>query len=155
MSEFLIRQYKPSDKEEVFRLHIETMKAAGAYAETGNWDEDFDDIEGIYINNGGDFVVGILDGVIVASGALKKITEKVVELKRMRVSIPLQHHGYGRKILSYLEARAKILGYETIELDTLEKQTEARRFYENNGYKEFKREDRKEVGETIFYKKEI
>lgn len=155
MSELLIRQYKSSDKADIFELHVKTMKAEGAYAETGDWDKDFDDIEGIYLNNKGEFIVGILNDKIVASGALKKITDETVELKRMRVVQEFQHQGIGQQVLNYLEIKAKDLGYKTIQLDTLEKQSKARKFYEKNGYKEFERKEIAGVGETIFYRKII
>jgi hypothetical protein len=48
-------------------------------------DSDLDDIEGAYINNRGDFLVGLEDSEIMAIGAIRKATETSGELKRLRV----------------------------------------------------------------------
>ena len=41
----------------------------------GPWDDDLHHIEAEYIDTGGEFSVGIIDGRIVAMGALKRLTD--------------------------------------------------------------------------------
>ena len=81
-----IRIYKEGDFEQVWELHEKALKAAGAFvAGHGEWDEDLKDIPGVYLKTGGTFLVVEKDGKIIGMGALKKISNKVVEIKRMRV----------------------------------------------------------------------
>src|SRR3989344_6586788 len=96
-NKFEIRQYRPGDKEDAYALHVEALSAAGTYVSGGNWEDDFKDIQSVYIKTGGDFLVGTLDDEIVAMGALKKIAQDKAEIKRMRVKPALQRNGFGQK----------------------------------------------------------
>lgn len=147
------RQYKPSDNEQVRELHQVALRATGAFAESGEWDNDLNDIEAIYISNGGDFIVGVLDSEIVAMGAFKRMSDTIAELKRMRVRPELQGMGIGRGILAMLETSVKEKGYTEIELDTTVNQEAARHLYETSGYTEVRRETEGWPLETIFYRK--
>jgi ribosomal protein S18 acetylase RimI-like enzyme len=147
------RQYQPSDNEQVRELHQVALRATGAFAESGEWDNDLNDIEGTYVNNGGDFIVGVLDSKIVAMGAFRRISDTIAELKRMRVKPELQGMGIGRGILAMLEDRVKEKGYAEIQLDTTVNQEAARHLYETSGYTEVRRETKGWPLETIFYHK--
>ena len=151
----VIRRYQPSDKEEVFDLHVRALKNEDAYIYTGKWEKDFDDIEGIYLRNLGEFLVGILDSKIIAMGGLRKMTDGIVELRRMRVDPDFQRKGFGQIILDTLEKKAKELGYKVIQLNTSAKLVSAQKFYEKNGYKEIRREKEGWVVDNIIYQKVI
>lgn len=151
----IIRRYRPPDKAQVRKLHVLALKASDAFSKSGKWDKDLKDIKSVYINNGGEFLVGLLDNKIVAMGALKKISDTVVELKRMRVHPKFQRRGFGQQIYEVLEKQAKRLGYKTIQLDTTVRQVAAQKFYIKNGYKELRRETHGWPLETIFYNKEL
>lgn len=155
MTKLVIRQYQPSDKEEVFQLHVRALKNEDAYMYTGVWEKDFDDIEGIYLENKGEFLVGLINHKIVAMGSLRKMTEDIVELRRMRVDPTFQRRGFGQMILDSLEKKAKELGYKIIEIQTTIKQVPAQKFYIKNGYTEVRREKEGWIIEAIFYRKEI
>lgn len=155
MTKLVIRQYRPSDKEEVFQLHVRALKNEDAYLYTGKWEKDFEDIEGIYLNNRGEFLVGTIDNKIVAMGGLRKMTNDIVELRRMRVDPVFQRKGYGQMILDVLEKSALELEYKIIELNTSLKQLPAQKFYEKNGYVELKREKEGWIVDNITYQKEI
>ncbi|MFH5799407.1 GNAT family N-acetyltransferase [Haladaptatus sp. CMAA 1911] len=94
MSGLTIRRYEPSDDERVRELHEDVMRQEGAYDENFP-DRDLERIEEEYLSNG-EFLVGEVDGRIVAMGAIRPVSEAmaelhettvapVVELKRMRV----------------------------------------------------------------------
>lgn len=155
MAKLVIRQYQSSDKEEVFKLHVRALKNEDAYLYIGKWEKDFDDIEGIYLRNRGEFLVGTINNRIVAMGGLRKKTEDVVELRRMRVDPEFQRRGFGRMILDSLEKRAKELEYKVIEVQTTIKQIPAQKFYIKNGYTEARREKEDWIIEAIFYRKEL
>ncbi len=155
MAKLTIRQYRPSDKEEVFKLHVRALKNENVYLYGGKWEKDLENIEGIYLNNRGEFLVGAIGNKIVAMGGLRKETKDIVELRRIRVGPVFQRKGYGQMILDALEKRAKELGYKVIELQTTIKQVPAQKFYIKNGYTEFKREKEGWIIEAIYYRKEI
>ena len=131
-----IRRYEPGDKHAIRRLHDDALNEVGAHLGTGPWDDDLDDIEGVYLESGGEFLVGILEGEVVAMGAIKRISPDAAEVKRMRVKPGLQGRGYGQTLLDDLHDRATDLGYTTLHLDTTVQQRAARDLYLKNGYRE-------------------
>lgn len=149
-----IRQYKYSDHNQVVELHKHALRVIGAY-KSGEWEKDLQDIEGNYINNKGEFLVGLLDSKVIAMGAIRKISDEIAELKRMRVHPDFQRQGFGQWMLEALEKRAKELGYKRIQLDTTVKQTVAQYLYEKNGYSEIRRETWIIYGEVVFYQKAL
>ena len=131
-----IRRYEPEDREAVWRLHNEALDEVGAHLGNGPWDDDLHGIEAAYLEAGGEFLVGVLDGRVVAMGALRRVSLEEAEVKRMRVEPALQGRGYGQALLDALHRRAAGLGYSTLRLDTAVRQRAARSLYERNGYRE-------------------
>ena len=131
-----IRRYERGDKRAVRRLHDEALNEVGAHLGTGPWDDDLDDIEGVYLESGGEFLVGILEGEVIAMGAIKRVSPDAAEVKRMRVRPGLQGRGYGQAMLDSLHRRAARIGYTTLHLDTTVQQRAARGLYLKNGYRE-------------------
>ena len=120
----------------------------------GPWDADLDRIEKEYLEDGGEFLVGNLNGKIVAMGALKKTDSDRVEIKRMRVHPDFHRLGFGQLILNALENRAMELGYKQLHLDTTVQQVAAQGLYEKNGYS---RSGSKRIGafSVIVYEKDM
>ena len=147
-----IRRYETSDKLAVRRLHDDALNEVGAHLGSGPWDEDLDEIEDVYLGSGGEFLVGILEGEVVAMGALKRLPSHAAEVKRMRVRPELQRRGYGQAMLDALHRRAAELGYSTLRLDTTVQQLAARHLYLGNGYSEV---GRGSIGpfECVFYER--
>ena len=113
-----VRQYRASDHEAVWELHNVALNEVGAHAGNGPWDDDLHHIEAEYLDAGGEFYVGTIDGRIVAMGALKRLTNTTAEICRMRVHPDFQRRGLGTRILSRLEERARELGFRTLTLET-------------------------------------
>ncbi len=134
-----IRRYEPEDREAVWRLHNEALDEVGAHLGNGPWVDDLHGIEAAYLEAGGEFLVGVLDGRVVAMGALRRVSPEEAEVKRMRVEPALQGRGYGQALLDALHHRAAGLGYSTLRLDTAVRQRAARSLYERNGYRESRR----------------
>lgn len=149
-----IRRYDPGDKRAVRRLHDDALNEVGAHLGSGSWDDDLDEIESVYLDSGGEFLVGVLNGEIVAMGALMRMSTEKAELKRMRVRPGLQGRGYGQVLLDALHRRAAWLGFSTLRLDTTVQQLAAQRLYLKNGYIEA---GRGVIGpfDCIFYEREI
>jgi GNAT superfamily N-acetyltransferase len=148
-----IRRYERGDKRAVRRLHDDALNEVGAHLGGGPWDEDLDEIEDVYLESGGEFLVGILHGKVVAMGALRRDPPDAAEIKRMRVRPGLQGRGYGQAMLDALHRRAAELGYSTLRLDTTVQQRVARHLYLKNGYREV---GRGSIGpfECIFYERD-
>lgn len=47
-----IRQYQSADHDTVWKLHNTALHVIGAHAGNGSWDNDFQQIEKVYLNNG-------------------------------------------------------------------------------------------------------
>lgn len=64
----IIRQFAASDGAAVWSLHRRALDHVGAAGPTGSWEDDLDDIPGVYLADG-DFLVGTIDTALVAMGA--------------------------------------------------------------------------------------
>ena len=134
-----VRRYIASDHDAVWDLHNIALNEVGAHAGNGPWDDDLHRIEAEYLEAGGEFYVGIIDGRIVAMGALKRLNDTRAEICRMRVHPDLQRRGFGTRILSKLEHRAREMGFRTLTLETTAGQTAAIGIYTKAGYIEIAR----------------
>jgi N-acetylglutamate synthase-like GNAT family acetyltransferase len=78
------------------------------------------------------FVIAELNAEIVGCGAIRPISEKRGEVKRMFAKYPRKN--IGQSILSFLETKAKELDYEKLVLETRVKNEEACSFYLKSNY---------------------
>lgn len=76
-----------------------------------------------------------LNDIAVGCGAIKKMDNSAVEVKRMFVSSDKRGKGIAQKILTELEVWAKELGYKKCILETGKRQVEAVNFYHKCKYK--------------------
>lgn len=135
-AELHLRRYRAGDRAGVRALHNLALIDAGAHAGSGPWDADLDEIERIYLEDRGEFLVGESDGTLVAMGALRRESATTARITRMRVHPDWQRRGFGRRVLERLELRAGELGYTELVLDTTVGQTAARGLYAATGYRE-------------------
>jgi ribosomal protein S18 acetylase RimI-like enzyme len=154
MEKLSIRTYRPEDHDVVVLLHEVAMKDTNAFSDNPIFEEDFKDLEGVYLKSGGEFLVGIIDGEIVAMGAFRKISEEVAEIKRMRVHPKYQRRGLGQQIYNELETRAKKKGFKKLILDSSVPQTAALNFYAKNGFTETHRKNLHGIY-MIFFEKNL
>ena len=82
----------------------------------------------------GAFLVASVDGVPVASGAVKTIAPGMGSIKRMWVAGEMRGRGVGRRMLAALEAEARALGMTKVRLETNRALDEAIRLYQSAGY---------------------
>ena len=126
-----VRRFGAGDAGAVSAVDDAAMTAAGARGRA----EDVASIAAAYLEDGGEFLVGICDGRLIAMGALHHVTDAVAELNRMRVHPGFQRRGFGRAILARLEQRAAELGYKQLRLDTAVTLTAAQQFYRSASYR--------------------
>ncbi|ELZ04370.1 GNAT family N-acetyltransferase [Natrialba aegyptia] len=165
-----IRRYQAGDGPRVQAVHEAAMRAAGAYVE-GVPDDDLETIPETYLDMAGTFLVGTVDGRIVATGALRPVSEatiaakysatspdSTVELTRLRVAPDHQRCGYGGRLCDELERRARTRGATAIVLDTLSIQSAAQGLYETQGFELVHREPIEQSAEEVdllVYRKEL
>ncbi|WP_106126507.1 GNAT family N-acetyltransferase [Pseudosporangium ferrugineum] len=74
------------------------------------------------------------DGEAVGCGALRLLPDGTAEVKRMYVAPDARGTGVATGILRALEGHALRLGADTVQLTTGDRQPDAVRFYEREGY---------------------
>ncbi len=149
-----IRRYERGDHDAVLGLHEAGLREMGTLIEDPEFYLDLLDIEGVYLEGDGEFLVGVCDGQVVAMGALMKTSLGRAEVKRMRVTPAFRRRGFGQAILDVLHRRVAGLGYSTLHLDTGVNHGAARNLYEANGYLETRRGMIGPV-ECVFYEKSV
>ncbi len=103
----LVRRYRDDDHDAVWALHNLALDSVGARGANGPWDDDLHSIPSVYIDARGEFLVGRVDGDIVAIGALRQSGPGQGEIKRMRVHPRFQRCGFGRRSFSTRESRPR------------------------------------------------
>lgn len=136
--ELEIRRYQPSDRDGVLALHDEALRETGTNV-AGDYFADLSDIDAAYLQAGGEFLVGTLDGALVAMGAFVPLDRNTVEILRMRVHPGQQRRGFGKQVLEALEQHARRRGFASVRLETTLLQSAARALYERRGYHELSR----------------
>jgi ribosomal protein S18 acetylase RimI-like enzyme len=86
------------------------------------------------------------DGKAVGMGALKKLEDKIGEIKRMYIRSEYRG-GLGRKLYYLLEDKAREFGFEMLRLDTSMLAVAAVNLYRKVGFKEIERYTGGEWGE--------
>lgn len=135
-----IQRYTPADQATVEFLHVFAMQAVGAYLGRGPWDDDLYAIKDHYLDGQGEFLLGEIEGRIVAMGAFRRTSPERAEIMRMRVHPDYQGQGFGHRILDELETRARASGYSALHLHTSTVQVPAQQLYKKHGFREVGRE---------------
>lgn len=105
-----------------------------------NKDFDLDNIDKHYLQSGGVFYVGIVDGAIIGTSAVRRIDNNRCEIKRIYVRKDFRGRGYGRELfLKALEFAGRNYLIATLKTDA--RLTDAIRLYLKNGFSVVKEED--------------
>lgn len=133
-SELTVRRFEPDDSEAIHELHEQrTWDVDHAEPEHEVY-EDLDDIEGVYLDSGGEFLVGFEGETLVATGGIEPVDDETVVLKRLRVDPAYQRNGYGNALLGELEASAEAAGFEEMIIDETGMNTTAQAFLEDHDF---------------------
>jgi GNAT superfamily N-acetyltransferase len=82
----------------------------------------------------GSFVVARLDGMAVGCGAIRRLDERTVEVKRMYVEPEVRGRGVAKQVLDRLEGDARAMGVNRLVLETGIHQAEAIGLYRRAGF---------------------
>ena len=98
--------------------------------------DDVDNYQKIYFDNYGLFLVVLDDEQLVGTGAIKKLTDNIAELKRIWLLEGYHGQKIGYQIVSRLLDFARTQNYEKVWLQTSLKQKRAIDFYTQFGFHE-------------------
>ena len=138
-----IRRFQSGDSERIRELNQVAMATTPEYVPEAP-DEDLQAVHRHYLDDGGEFLVGTVDGTNVAMGAYATPSEwkseyvdlggDTTELTRMRVDPEWHGRGFGSALYHELDRRAQSDGYQRFVLDTGTENDVARGFYESLGF---------------------
>ena len=92
-------------------------------------------VEETYLDSGGEFLVAVAEGEIVAMGGLT-VEGDQGELLRMRVDPDHQQEGLGSRLVARLEEVARERGVTRLVAETAIRQQAATKFYPAHGFEE-------------------
>jgi len=147
MTDLSIRRFEPADCEAVRELNERAMTTTPEWVPDAP-DEDLQDVERHYLDTGGEFLVDVRDGEIVAMaafeplegwmveefGAAEQPGVSTVELSRMRVDPDCWGRGYATRLYEAPESRARETGHDAFVLNTGVDNDRARGFHESRGF---------------------
>lgn len=76
------------------------------------------------------------EGGLAGCGALKRLSDEVAELSRVYVRPAYRGRGIAKAILEVILARARVMGYKTVCLETAIFMTDAHALYRSLGFQE-------------------
>jgi putative hydrolase of the HAD superfamily len=129
-------RYQSQFQEAMLALHRSSIVGFDLGMSQQQDEADLMDIERIYLLEGGEFLLGFLDDVLIAMGGFRKVTDQVAELRRMRIDPASQGRGYGSCMLRELEMQALKRGFRTLCLETARRRPLTLAFYRKHGYEE-------------------
>jgi ribosomal protein S18 acetylase RimI-like enzyme len=130
----IFRRFREEDQEAVWSIFAATTTQLGF--SNGPWDDDMLSISHTYLEAGGEFIVGELDGEIVAHAAVVREPAGRASVHRVAVHPAVQQRGIGQALMEELETRARVMGITILHLDTSISQIAAQRLYITCGFLE-------------------
>ena len=100
-------------------------------------------------------LVARFDDLAVGCVALKRLSNKACEMKRLYVRPAARGSGTGRALVEASIARARELGYATMRLDTLPAMDAARTLYLSLGFRRIERYNDNPIEGTLFFELQL
>jgi putative acetyltransferase len=113
---------------------VSVLTEYGFSADLGGLHRDLELVAMRYGQDRSGFWVAERDGALVGTVAVRPKDQVTCELKRLYVNPAARSHGIGQLIYTHAETFARSAGYEKMWLDSSRRFTQARRFYERNGF---------------------
>jgi ribosomal protein S18 acetylase RimI-like enzyme len=117
-------------------LIIEYVKWLNHDLQFQNIDEELDNFPEKYKEPEGTFIIAKDNDNVVGCVAIKKLDNKICEMKRLFVKDEYKKNGIGKKLVEKIIEESKIKKYERMRLDTLSTMEAALNLYRKNGFHE-------------------
>ena len=130
-----VRQASGSEDIEIARsLFLEYQKAIGISLCFQNFDAEVANLPGAYAPPAGRLLLAFEDGGAAGCVALRKLEDRICEMKRLYVRPAHRATGLGRRLAEAILEEARSIGYERMRLDTLPSMVSAQKLYESLGF---------------------
>lgn len=120
--------------EEVRKLFAEYVTSLGISLDFQNFEIELAGLPGEYCPPNGRLLIAVSDGHIAGCVAMRKLKDRVCEMKRLYVRPQFQGLKIGRSLAASVIEAAKKMGYESMRLDTLPSMNSARSLYASLGF---------------------
>jgi len=102
-----------------------------------NFEKELAGLPGDYAQSAGRLLLAYEESQLAGCVALRKIDERICEMKRLFLRAEFRGSGLGRRLIETIIREAKQIGYERMRLDTLPpKMNDAIDLYRSYGFKE-------------------
>jgi ribosomal protein S18 acetylase RimI-like enzyme len=118
--------------EEVRELIVEYASATGVDLEFQGFSQEMETLESYYEL----LLIARWNGELAGCVALRRIDERLCEMKRLYVRQSFRGHRIGLTLAERVIDEARDRGYEAMRLDTLPTMADAMRMYEQLGFKD-------------------
>ncbi len=112
-------------------------------------------LPGKYASPTGSILLAEYKSKIVGCVAVRALRDDICEMKRLYVRNEFQGLSAGRKLAEAVIAKAKILGYQKMQLDTLQRLDRAIALYEKLGFKEIKPYYANPLEEVVYWELDL
>lgn len=129
-----IRDYRAADAGRVWELLEQGLAPYGITPDACSTDRDLEDVEAHYLDRGGRFRMLVERGETIGMYGLYKVSDTVVELRKMYLDPAHKGRGLGKQLLDDALAIARAAGFRTMTLETNRTLVEAIGLYERYGF---------------------
>ncbi|MFA5834381.1 MAG: GNAT family N-acetyltransferase [Bacteroidota bacterium] len=130
----LISATTPEQIETIRLLFVEYQQWLNFSLCFQGFDQELATLPGKYSLPNGRLYLAEYDGAIAGCIALRPIEDGICEMKRLFVREEFRGKGLGKILTEKILAEAKVLGYHTMRLDTLQRMETAQSLYKKLGF---------------------
>lgn len=120
-----------------------------------NIEKELSDLQDKYTGNNGEILIALVDDKIVGCVAYYKHNEDRCEMKRLFVRNEYRGLNIGNSLVEEIVEHAKVRGYKTMVLDTIEPLKAAIHVYKKNGFIECDAYYDNPMDDVIYMKKDL
>ena len=124
------------DLGHIRELFLEYADSLGVDLEFQNFTQEVANLPGDYAPPRGRLLLVLSDNQPAGCVGLRAISSTVCEMKRLYVRQPFRGFGLGKLLADRIIQEARMIGYESMLLDTLPTMTQARKLYAQLGFQE-------------------